>query len=227
MGCKINFYFLCNKMLHRWSFIYKLYLSSTKNLFWAETIISAPVQLCMLSDSIETEVVVCRSCATGLFILLTCQVLCLQTVIIHLSSWPVLFFCEGLCVFYVGLIPVKVHISYLKTLVDSFGIPVVNQGPHVTVAGMQIFGLYFHRYVHLFPCSFLLFKFLLLHVHQVELAWLLWSCHWKHGGWARRSCSWRMAIYCSNLCRLVTDTQVEHSGPLTALPLVEECLYWL
>lgn len=65
---------------------------------------------------------------------------------------------------------VKVHISYLKTLVDSFGIPVMNQRPHVTVAGMQIFRLYFHYYVHLFSYSFLLFKFLLLHVHQVELS---------------------------------------------------------
>lgn len=42
--------------------------------------------------------------------------------------------------------------------------------------------------------------------------------------------TWRMSrrtAHHSKLCRLAADTQVEHSGPLTALLLVVECLYWL
>lgn len=70
--------------------------------------------------------------------------------------------------------PADGHISYLKTLVDSFGIPVVNQGPRVTVDGVQIFRLHFQVYVHVFLADVFRLLFTKLSVFD-------WSCCRKRG----------------------------------------------
>ena len=94
----------------------------------------------------------------------------------------------------------------------------------MSVIGIQIFRLnvHIHRFLSVSCLLFSVAPFTLCWAVSLP-GWLLWSCHLKHGGWAE--CSSSMAYY-SNLCRLVSDTQVEYGGMLNA-DTCWGCLYWL
>ena len=57
--------------------------------------------------------------------------------------------------FYVDQVSVTLNIRYLKTLVDSFGIPLEKQRPRVAVGGIRIPRWYVDFDLHRFPCWFL------------------------------------------------------------------------